>query len=347
MSRRIEIRLHHTQRSRLERSRKGSNDARLCYRIQVVLLYGDGWGSGKISEALGGAPSNIARIGRAFVEFGEASFEDGRKENGTPKVDDDLLQALAEILEESPEDYGYPRPTWTRELLRSVLGLKTLIAVSVSTIGRMLKMIEARWGMPRPGLVCPWSKHKKTRRINELHKVIDNLPPGEVAYYEDEVDIHLNPKIGRDWMLKGQQKEVITPGKNFKNYVAGASNIDGNGLVWVSWHRKNSDLFITLLEAMIDANPTATCIHLILDNYIIHDSKKVQAFIKKQNGLIELHFLPPYSPKFNKIEGLWKELHANVTRNHRCKTIDELMKKVHNFLRKQTQNGKLPARTAA
>ena len=26
--------------------------------------------------------------------------------------------------------------------------------------------------------------------------------------YEDEVDIHLNPKIGLDWMGYGQQKEV-------------------------------------------------------------------------------------------------------------------------------------------
>lgn len=26
------------------------------------------------------------------------------------------------------------------------------------------------------------------------------------VFYEDEVDIHLNPKIGADWQLRGQQK---------------------------------------------------------------------------------------------------------------------------------------------
>jgi hypothetical protein len=31
-----------------------------------------------------------------------------------------------------------------------------------------------------------------------------NLPADEVALYEDEVDIHLNPKIGPDWMVAGQ-----------------------------------------------------------------------------------------------------------------------------------------------
>jgi len=32
----------------------------------------------------------------------------------------------------------------------------------------------------------------------------------------DEVDIHLNPKIGGDWMLAGQQRRILTPGKNQK-----------------------------------------------------------------------------------------------------------------------------------
>ena len=49
-----------------------------------------------------------------------------------------------------------------------------------------------------------------------------NLPADEVALYEDEVDIHLNPKIGPDWMVASQQKEVLTPGKNLKRYLAGA-----------------------------------------------------------------------------------------------------------------------------
>ncbi|MFP2924295.1 hypothetical protein ACLESO_03555 [Pyxidicoccus sp. 3LG] len=34
-----------------------------------------------------------------------------------------------------------------------------------------------------------------------------------------------------------------------------------------------------------------------------------------------LHFLPPYCPEGNRIERLWLDLHANVTRNHRCRTL--------------------------
>ena len=56
-------------------------------------------------------------------------------------------------------------------------------------------------------------------------------------------------------------------------------------------------------------------------------------------GRIVLHFLPPYSPNHNRIERLWRELHANVTRNHRCRTLSELLRNVERFLRRYPRPG--------
>ncbi|MEH8184144.1 hypothetical protein Q7I33_20905, partial [Aeromonas allosaccharophila] len=36
-------------------------------------------------------------------------------------------------------------------------------------------------------------------------------------FYEDEVDIDLNPKLGADWMFRAQQKRLVTPGQNAMN----------------------------------------------------------------------------------------------------------------------------------
>lgn len=44
-------------------------------------------------------------------------------------------------------------------------------------------------------------------------------------FYQDKVDIDLNPKIGADWMLKGQQKRIVTLGQNQKHYLAGALSV--------------------------------------------------------------------------------------------------------------------------
>jgi hypothetical protein len=40
---------------------------------------------------------------------------------------------------------------------------------------------------------------------------------------------------------------------------------------------------------------------------------------------VVLHFLPPYCPDHNRIERVWLDLYANVTRNHRCKTMKHLL----------------------
>jgi len=40
---------------------------------------------------------------------------------------------------------------------------------------------------------------------------------------------------------------------------------------------------------------------------------------------ISIHFLPEYAPNTNPIERVWWHLHGEITRNHRCKSIEELV----------------------
>jgi transposase len=75
-----------------------------------------------------------------------------------------------------------------------------------------------------------------------------------------------------------------------------------------------------------------TRIHVILDDYVIHSSRRARAFIEQHDGLFFLHFLPPCCPDENRIERLWQDLHSNVTRNRRCSTMDQLMGEVHWWL---------------
>ncbi len=61
----------------------------------------------------------------------------------------------------------------------------------------------------------------KDEKMAVIHKALDECSAEHPVFYEDEVDIHLNPKIGADWQLRGQQKRVVTPGQNEKYYLAG------------------------------------------------------------------------------------------------------------------------------
>jgi transposase len=328
----IEIRLLRRERRRLEKAMRKTKDPALRTRCQIVLNYARGWGCKLTSEALACAPSTAIRVARRYLSEGIAGLSDKRAENGVAKIDADLLAAVAEILTRRPSDFGWERPTWTRELIGLTLEVRGVAEVSVTTVARALTLLKAKWKAAKPVVHCPWSKRRKNARIREIEATIGRLPKRHVAVYEDEVDIHLNPKVGRDWSLPRRQPLAITPGKNAKRYVAGALDPVTKKLVWVAADRKNSDLFIALLGRLAKAFPRARRIHVVLDNFIIHASKKTQKAIASFGELFVLHFLPPYCPDHNRIERLWQTLHSNVTRNHRCKKIEELMHNVTHWL---------------
>lgn len=277
--------------------------------------------------------STVYRVAERFREHGLAGLRDGRAQNGSHKLTNKYLARLQDVVRASPQDHGWRRPTWTRELLVVTLFAKTRIKIHVATMSVALKRIGARRGRPKPTVRCPWLEGRKRRCLRDICRLVESLPSNEVAVYVDEVDIHLNPKIGWDWMVRGQQKQVLTPGKNVKRYLAGALDTRTQKLIWVEGERKNGDLFVRLLRKLVCHYRRANKIHVILDNYNIHSTSRVQLLLSGPEGQqIQMHFLPPYCPDDNRIERVWEDLHTNVTRNHRCSTIEELMKNVRQYL---------------
>jgi transposase len=274
--------------------------------------------------------STVARTLKRFAECGEAGLVDRREENGQPKVNETYVDILIAVVAHRPQDCGnYRRTTWTLELLVKCLKKFTGIEISTTTMGRLLKSLRIRRGRPRPIVECPWPKARRTRRIRAIRRLIETLPPDEVAVWEDEMDVDLNPKIGPDYMLPGLQKLVLTPGKNVKRYVAGALDAQTDRITYVVGDKKRSGLFIALLKKLLKTYAAARRIHVILDNYIIHSSRQTRAFVDSLEGRVVLHFLPPYCPNDNRIErSVWREVHANITRNHCCETIAELVREV-------------------
>ena len=104
-------------------------------------------------------------------------------------------------------------------------------------------------------------------------------------------------------------------------------------LAWAKGGRKDSLLLAAMLRKLAhDAYPHARMIHVVLDNYRVHSSRISQAAVAGLGGRVVLHFLPPYCPDDNRIERVWLDLHANVTRNHRCGDMGELMRNVIAYL---------------
>ncbi len=320
--------LSHGNKQRFARRMRRCKDADRARRYLIILNLLNARSVTETAQVVGVDRTTVYRVAQRYREHGEAGLLDRREDNGDQKLDERYLGMLNELVRSRPCAHGWPQPVWNRERLIETMRRKTGVRVHPATMSRALKQIGARRGRPRARVRCPWSKRLKNRRIRTIRRLAQRVPPRQVVVYADEVDIHLNPKIGLDWMGRGQQKQVMTPGQNVKRYLAGAKDAVSGRLTWVEGERKDSTLFIRLLHALRKRYPGATKIHVILDNYRIHSSKITKAVLRHLRGQIELHFLPPYCPGENKIERLWQGLHANVIRNHKCPDIESLMRQV-------------------
>ena len=327
----VQLRGQH-KRALRRRARKAKDAAYRC-RCLIILKLGEGAPTTKVEEDLEIARATASRVAARFREEGMAGLIDHRVLNGQTKVTAQHLQKLEEFLDKSPRDYGWQRPTWTRELLVEQLQQDTGLELSRKHMGQLLRLIVARWKRGRPVVLCPWPRRKRLLYLARLKRLLENLPPDEIAFYTDEVDINLNPKIGCDWMWLGEQKLILTPGKNKKAYIAGAIDTRSRKLVWIVRDSKNSDLFIQQVRDLSARYRRYKRIHLIVDNYIIHSSRKTRRALAELEGRVVVHYLPPYCQTNNPIEQVWRELHANVTRNHKCSTLASLLKEAVDCLK--------------
>lgn len=326
------------RKRRLERAARRCRDGSLRTRYLIILNLADGRSPRDVAACQHVSRSTVYRVAARFRELDEAGLADRREENGERKLTEEYLGRLLAVVASSPREHGWPRPTWTQEMLMRTLEKITGVAVSRAAMSDALHAIGARRGRPKPTVRCPWSARQRIKRLGEIAHLIETLPDDEVVVYEDEIDIHLNPKIGPDWMAPGQQKEVLTPGQNVKRYLAGALDAATGEVIWVEGDQKRSLLFIRLLWELHLRYPKASKIHVILDNYSIHSTQQVRQSLATEAGRrLKLHYLPPYCPDHNKIERTWQDLHANVTRNHACSDIAGLMRQVRAYLNRRNK----------
>ena len=65
------------------------------------------------AAALHIARSTVYRVAARFCQFGEWGLLDRREDNGQLKLSEHVLAELDRLVRDTPENYGWPRPTWT------------------------------------------------------------------------------------------------------------------------------------------------------------------------------------------------------------------------------------------
>jgi putative transposase len=332
------IRMTPVQRQALVAQYRKGADPRVRLRAHIVLLLAEGYSWAVIAGVLFCSTRTIARW-KARVETEGVGALLGAAGTPTSGLGGWWSQVVAAwVIEYSPRDFGFLRSRWCCGVIVLLLMEIHQLSVSAETVRRWLHREHLVWRRPRP-VVGPTDPQREVK-LQGLRQLLATLPANEIVVFQDEVDINLNPKIGARWMRRGQQTKVPTPGTNQKRYLAGSLNWRTGVLIVTEGFPKqgrNAALFVRHLE---DLRCRLLCyrkIHVICDNARSHTCKLVQRYLGQWGHRIVLHYLPTHAPDANPIERVWWHLHEEITRCHRCQTLEELLDLVFAWLQKRAR----------
>ncbi|HAD3557484.1 IS630 family transposase [Salmonella enterica] len=317
------------ERQLMRKEAQQTHDKNHARRLIAMLMLHQGMTVTDVARLLCAARSSVGRWINWFTLHGVEGLKSLRPGRAPRWPVADILQLLPLLVQRSPKDFGWLRSRWSTELLALVINRLFDVTLHRSTLHRYLRQADMVWRRAAPTLKIKDPHYEEKRLV--IDQALAQEQTAHPVFYQDEVDIDLNPKIGADWMPKGQQKRIATPGQNQKHYLAGALHSGTGRVHYVSGSSKSSDLFISLLETLRRTYRRAKTITLVADNYIIHKSRKVERWLE-ENPKFRLLFLPMYSPWLNPIERLWLSLHETITRNHQCRYMWQLLKQVAQFM---------------
>jgi transposase len=310
-----------------------ARDPQLRLRAHILLLLDAGYPWATIAAVLFTSSSTIARWQRRFQREGfEAVF-------GPPRGRRRRLArwwaavVVGWVLRHSPRDFGFLRSRWSCAAVAVAVAEGHGVAVSRETVRRWLHDGGLVWRRPRPAL-RPRDPDREPK-LQTLRRLLAGLPDDETAVFEDEADLNTNPKIGAMWMRRGQQAVVETPGTNEKRYLAGSVHWRTGAILWTEGGRRDGELFVRHLDEVRRRLRRYRVIHVICDNARFHQAarcRRVQAYLRRWGHRVRLHYLPTYAPETNPIERLWWHLHEEISRNHRCRTLEELVELTFDWL---------------
>ena len=205
----VEISLAEQARMRAELRR-----ARYGYllALHLLLLCATGRTPSEVASVLFCSRSSVYRIVRAYragtLTFAEANEQSPRQRRR--RLTPSLKRSVLALLKTAPRALGRCRTRWSCAALATELQVRRRIEVSAETIRHWLH--ELGWEWKRAKVAAKDDDPDRVTKLARIRLAFEQLCTGAALFFADELDINLLPKVGYQWMPKGEQVEVMTPG---------------------------------------------------------------------------------------------------------------------------------------
>ena len=153
---------------------------------------------------------------------------------------------------------------------------------------------------------------------------------GAVVLWLDQTGIRSDAAVGRTWAPTGRTPVVGKTGKRFS--VNAMCAISNKGELYFTVYTGSFDagVFLPFLDQL--TRHLDRKVHLIVDGHPVHRRTSVRQWTDARREVIEMHFLPGYSPELNPDEILNADLKRTVSTGAAPRTPAELEREVRSFL---------------
>lgn len=277
-------------------------------RIRAVLRVEAGESPEVVIKALGFSRRCIYNWLAAYREGGLEALKAKKLEGRPTKLSGKQIQQLYRIIvNKTPLQFSFAFALWTCALIRELIRKKFGVHLSEVSVGRLLKKLGLS---PQRPLFRAYQQDpaKVEAYLKEEYPKIKKRAKSRGAriFFGDEACIRSDYHSGTTWAPKGETPVIRTTGARFKINMISAISARGELRFMLTEKGLTADLFIEFLQRLIKGADGP--VFLILDGHAVHHSRKVRTFVESTEGMLELYFLPGYSPELNPDETVWAHI---------------------------------------
>lgn len=297
----------------------------------------------EVAKMLGCSGRTVHLWWKSYKEEGVSAINPktrGRKQGEMRRLDKLQEKAIKSMLiDKHPEQLKLPYALWTRHAVAQLIQMQFGILLPIRTVGDYLK----RWGFtPQKPVKSSYEQQPEQvkRWLEEVYPAIKEKAKEHEAdiMWCDETGFSSEDNRGRGYSPKGVTPVRNVTGKRFSTSMVSA--IDNQGKIrWMVYKgAMNIDIFLTFLKRLVRDAPRK--VFLIVDNLKVHHSKRVSAWLEENRLLIELYFLPAYSPELNPDEYVNNDVKNKIRSKPAPRSQSELEGYVRTYMRKLYHNKK-------
>jgi transposase len=296
---------------------KKCKDIRLRERYHALYL-GFSYDWKEIADILGVDYETIIEWVHLYNEQGIGGIEPGRPPGRPSSLTKEQVAEVKKSVMRCPRDMGLKFSNWTVGRICRWMAGKFGVLLSDERVRQVLHAIGFSYVKPAYSYLLAKEEERKAF-LSGFREVANG---GGVYLFEDESTVHQHPTLHGMWVLKGSRARIGTFGNHAKRHAFSAVNpIDGTHIGMVA-KRLTAETFVRFLRKVLDA--VTVPFTLIMDNSPCHKAKLVTEFLEKRKHMINVLWLPRFSPDLNPDEQVWKDLKLEVSHNHMFGTPNKL-----------------------